>query len=156
MIQYKKASLFDPTHLTNAVIIQGCNAQGVMGSGVAAQWKKLFNESYELYLQAHRDKPLELGQVLPLHYKGSNLYVMNCITQQFYGKDNKRYVDYDAVQECFFYIKYLYESQILMPLPLYMPKIGAGLGGGNWDIISSLIEETGITGTTSVVCCVPV
>lgn len=44
-IQYKKMSLFDAPGL----IFHACNAQGVWGSGIAAEFKKRYPEEYKLY-----------------------------------------------------------------------------------------------------------
>ncbi len=72
-----------------------------------------------------------MGYVLPVASK--NKVILNCITQEFYGKDNKRYVSYDAVDECMQELN-IYEE-------IAMPKIGAGLGGGDWSVIEAIINH---------------
>lgn len=47
MITHKKMSLFDAP--PGSIIMHGCNAQGVWGRGIAAEFKKRFPESYAQY-----------------------------------------------------------------------------------------------------------
>ena len=86
---------------------------------------------------------LELGtvtfaKVLP------ELWIVNGITQDFYGRNGACFTDYAAVKTVFEKTVELLET--LDPdgaadLPLLFPKIGAGRGGGNWDMIVNIIEE---------------
>jgi hypothetical protein len=59
-------------------------------------------------------------------------------SQATYGYDGKRYTSYDA------FANTLYEIKRNVPAgrTIGFPKnIGCGLGGGNWKVISALIEE---------------
>jgi O-acetyl-ADP-ribose deacetylase (regulator of RNase III) len=152
---------------TRGVIIHGVNAQGVMGSGVAAGVRARFPEAYRVYREAylatgqfqsidggaHVDKNvigssnskchLELGtitfaKVLP------ELWIVNGVTQDFYGRNGACFTDYAAVKAVFEKTVELLET--LDPngaadLPLLFPKIGAGRGGGDWNVIIKIIEE---------------
>lgn len=136
MITYKKGNLLDST---DVVIAHGCNARGVMGSGVALA----IREKYPWAFEAYRNDPFRsLGTVIPsgiTTLEGSKI-VLNCITQQNYGRDpNTRYVSYDAVDECMKLINAMLPAMIYNNA-ISMPKIGAGLGGGNWEIIEAIIN----------------
>lgn len=64
---------------------------------------------------------------------------MNAITQYKYGRAVRRYVSYDAVDDC---MHELAVTNGITPLgPIAMPKLGAGLGGGDWTVISAIIEH---------------
>ncbi len=63
---------------------------------------------------------------------------MNLITQENYGKDKRRYVSYDAIDVGF---KDIFRSLGDSNKCFSIPKIGAGRGGGNWDIISTIINS---------------
>ena len=68
-----------------------------------------------------------------------DLVIANAITQTFYGKDGKKYVSYDALDAAFKRVASfakVTESTIHIPF-----LIGAGLGGGNANIIQRIIEE---------------
>lgn len=132
MITYKTGNLFT----TDApVIVHGCNCQGRMGSGIAKQIKENYPEAFDAYISPIVTK-LTLGNIIPAS-TGSK-FIINALTQDRYGFDGKLYTDYDAVRTCMKKI-----SRLLLPQKpvIAMPKIGCGLGGGDWNIISKIIEE---------------
>lgn len=133
-IEYKVGDLLEARE---PYIAQGCNAQGVMGSGVAKVWRKKWPDSYEDYHNEFKTNGLFLGQVVFHHTsKFPQPVLCNCITQDFYGRDGGPYVSYDAVRSCMKELQKMAAGQAIA-----MPKIGAGLGGGDWNIISEIIEE---------------
>jgi O-acetyl-ADP-ribose deacetylase (regulator of RNase III) len=124
------------------VIIHGCNAQGVMGSGVAYFLREKYPKAYEDYHAEYRAN----GQHLPL---GSIVWsaqdtheqhlIGNAITQEYAGREpNRRYVSYDAIAEAMDSIDSLAHSGAFDKVA--MPLIGAGLAQGRWPIIKSIIE----------------
>lgn len=128
------------------IIVHGCNAQGVMGSGVAAAVRETYPQAYEAYralYQKARDqglKDLPLGKIAWFRVSESpKLAIANAITQQYYGRDsNVRYVSYEAIEEAFGRIaKVAREHQ----LPVHYPLIGAGLANGDWSIIADIIDK---------------
>ena len=118
------------------VIAHGCNVQGVMGSGVAKLIKEKYFNAYQEYYNLYTQGKLTLGTVQIVKF--SQKYIANCVTQRYYGKENKVYVDYEAFAECMKKLNYVGKSK---NLTIAMPKIGSGLGGGNWDILEEIIEE---------------
>ncbi len=136
MINYKTG---DITKVTEGIIMHGCNAQGVMGSGVALAIKKKFPWAYKAYMD-HFDygEGLKLGEIIWSPKPSGRLWVANAITQDRYGKNGKRYVNYSAIVSCFSEAIRYADS---MELSLNFPKIGAGRGGGDWNIIEQLIND---------------
>jgi len=131
-IEYVKGDLFS-THCK--VIVHGCNAQGLMGSGVAKIIRERYPEAYETYRREYEN--LELGLVIPA--KSNGKIILNAITQKYYGRDGKRYVSYDAVAESFSKINQWCHKKEHTEIAI--PQIGAGLGGGDWNVISAIIES---------------
>lgn len=131
-IEYIKGDLFSAPQ---KYILHGCNAQGVMGSGVAAVIHKDFPLAYKAYrdewLQSHE---LRLGDIIPVDC--GDRTIINAILQQYYGRDGKRYVSYDAVALAMEKVEYQFSGK-----EIAMPMIGAGLGGGDWNVIESIIES---------------
>ena len=126
-------------------IVHGCNAQGVMGSGVAVAVKTAYPKAYHEYLDIHEDEGLVLGKAYPV-FINSQLMVWNAITQDNFGSA-KRMVSYDAIQTCFeeinAHIALGLESMAhRQPNEVHIPMIGAARGGGNWEIIREIIEQT--------------
>lgn len=141
MITYKKGDLFADKH---PAIAHGVNCQGVMGSGVAKEIKQRFPWAYDDYCQfCKSNSPKEL---LGLSRKstaielGYDTIIYHCFTQLTYGKEQfKRYVSYDAIDKSMYSLRYRLILQKTIPY-VAMPKIGAGLGGGDWNIIESIIN----------------
>lgn len=137
MIKYETGNLLDQTGL----IIHGCNAQGVMGSGVALAVKQkypsAFKDYYDFCNNPHSNRSTLLGNVIFTDIS-NDICVASAITQECYGRDGIRYVNYEALSRCFEQIARLKGAN----MKIHIPTIGAGLGGGNWKIISTIIDET--------------
>lgn len=133
-IEYIKGNLFE-TDIEH--IVHGCNAQGVMGSGVAKIVRDDYFDAYKFYVEKYNETGLELGDVQFVPANGK--IIVNAITQNLYGKDGRRFVNYEAVANCMYTINR--ELQVKGVTHVAMPQIGAGLGGGNWEIISRIIED---------------
>ena len=130
-------------------IVHGCNAQGIMGSGVALAVKRKFPGAYLSYIHHHQEpQGLVLGVAYPF-VVSDKLCIWNAITQEGFGLPTRN-VSYDAIETCFGQINtYLEFTDDPMPKELHIPMIGAGLGGGNWEIIKTIIEQT-VTYPTTV------
>jgi O-acetyl-ADP-ribose deacetylase (regulator of RNase III) len=134
-----KGDLFQATR---GLIIHGCNAQGVMGSGVAAYVKQKYPNAYQVYKREHEQKGLAVGTCTwaPV---GHELWVVNAVTQNTFGPGLQ--TDYEGLARCFDTAEYLAQALDEFVggdmLPLHFPKIGAGRGGGDWNIILKKIED---------------
>lgn len=115
------------------IILHGCNCQGIMGAGIALQIKSNFPNVYQEYKKEYDKNGLMLGSV---QYVSCNekLFI-NAMTQKNIGRG--RQVSYDAIEQCLITV-----NEDLKGNTISMPKIGCGLGGGNWNIIEKIIEET--------------
>ena len=118
------------------VIAHGCNCRGVMGSGIARQIRAKWPNVYEVYKLKHQVMGLELGTILPIRTLDGRL-VVNCMTQQSFGGDGQQYMDYDAIERCIAAMDH--QVRDWGAAEIGMPKIGAGLGGGDWDRIEDII-----------------
>lgn len=137
-IKQQRGNLFS---VKQGHIVHGCNAQGVMGSGVALGVKNLYPGAYESYRIIHETQGLVLGQAYPWQ-ASTDLLIWNAITQHGFGS-GRRYVSYDAIQTCFEEINRIALDRRDEIAPhIHIPLIGAGRAGGNWDIISAIIENT--------------
>jgi len=161
MIEYRKGNVLDAP--AGSIIVHGCNAAGVMGSGVALAVKKRYPEAFEVYLREFYVNKLTLGGIT-FYKTPDETTIINGITQKTYGTYPQRYVDYEAVSKVFEKIvddvKYLHPQSVInesfdfdapQPYVLAFPKIGAGLGGGSWDVISAIIDEA-VPDTWKKVC----
>ena len=134
-IIYKQGDLLE---CSEQVIVHGCNAQGVMGSGVAKVIKEKYPEAYNTYRSVYDTKGLDLGKVI-ICDTGTKV-IFNAITQEFYGRTvNRRYANYSAIEKAFRMINST--CRLARITHIALPKIGTGLANGDWSIIEKIIEE---------------
>lgn len=138
-IEYRKGDLFRTDIDT---IVHGCNAQGVMGAGVAKVIRDRYPEAYKVYRDHYISATDKFLSSLPMGHicfaKSNDKIIINAVTQHLYGRSDKRYVSYDAVAESFTRINRRFGGDTDQ---IAMPKIGAGLAGGDWNVIEAIIES---------------
>lgn len=135
---YKKGNLLNAEE---SIIMHGCNAQGVMGSGVAVQIRRKFPSAYHAYLRAQEAYGLHLGDIsigtaISSCDNARPVTIINAITQEFCGRDGRKYASYDAIAKAAEKVNSRFALERIA-----IPKIGAGLGGGNWQVIESILEN---------------
>lgn len=133
------------------LIIHGCNAQGVMGSGAALAVRERISVAYRVYREVYLLRGLTVGEVIFAIDVGGDAkrprIVGNAITQEHFGASG-RYVNYAGLREALRrvdrFVALTHDAlQIAGVSPLTavgMPMIGAGLGGGDWTEIAKIIE----------------
>jgi O-acetyl-ADP-ribose deacetylase (regulator of RNase III) len=123
-------------------VLHGCNALGKMESGAAKSLRAKYPKAYDDYLTHRHDRGLRLGEVIVSEQNG--VVIFNCITQQDYGRDESiQYVNYFALRNCIKTVD-IYMGAVgifCSGVPVAMPKIGCGLGNGDWGIVGKIIEE---------------
>lgn len=119
------------------VIIHGCNCFCNFGAGIALQILKRFPEAYERDKQTEFADKGKLGTYTFANIvRGKNTFnIVNAYTQYGCGTDKVR-CDYEALDTVFNKIAFVYNG-----LRIGYPKIGAGLAGGDWEIISEIIDR---------------
>lgn len=116
------------------VIIHGCNCFCTMGAGIALQIMQRFPEADEADKQTEFGDKSKLGgyTFAKIIRGGSSFHIVNAYTQFGFGVDQ---CDYNAINEVFKKINMTYTG-----MRIGYPKIGAGLAGGDWNVIEKLIE----------------
>lgn len=134
-------------------IAHGCNCFCNMGSGIAPQIAdrypnvRLMDDETEVgdilklggFTVALKDVEFEEKQEMPK-------VIYNAYTQYSYGKG--KHVEYSAIANCFKGMNQTGKNFIETFMPgsdrfvLGIPQIGAGLGGGDWDLITEIIQRT--------------
>lgn len=125
LIKLAQAGEFD-------VIIHGCNCFHTMGAGIAHTIRRAFPEAYYADGTTPYADHNKLGLYSFAHI--GNLIVVNAYTQFDYR--GPRNADYAAIKKAFNGIKKQFTGK-----RIGYPLIGAGLAGGNWNIISQIIDE---------------
>lgn len=144
VIQEQKSN---PNDVIN-IIMHGCNAQGKMGSGFAKELRSRFPGAYDVYEETFDAVGLTLGDTVFYvdEAEGSSTIIANCITQDRYGYDGKKYVSYDGIDLCMTRLNDMI-PKLSDNVHLHFPTLGADLGGGNWEVIRAIID-TRITNAT--------
>ena len=160
--KYIKGNLLDH----DGPIAHGVNCQGKMNSGVAKAIREKYPQHYEDYIsqlqyfKEGRDKddyygfgmsePDVLGKLVYTFdvSRSDQDFIAGIFSQENYGYDGKRYVNYAAIATGFttlnyFDLHYTTEPQehIWDSRKLGIPKIGAVRGGGDWSIIEQIIND---------------
>ncbi len=143
MIVYSVTSLLE----TDApVVLHGVNARGAFGSGVAGAMARAWPSARADYLKAHAEGRVRLGEVVWGAAGGRT--VGHMVTQMDYGRAPGRvYVDYGAVEGCLRRVARAAAEGIAgTTVPegfaaVSLPKVGAGLAGGDWRRIEEILER---------------
>jgi O-acetyl-ADP-ribose deacetylase (regulator of RNase III) len=110
-----------------------------MGAGIARTVRQFYPMAYEVDKKTSYGDKNKLGTYscckAEHHYYDRPITIVNAYTQFRYGRD-RIHADYGAIRDVMKKINNDFEYQCLG-----MPKIGAGLGGGNWNIIKSILDE---------------
>lgn len=146
MIHIKTGNVLD---IPTGVIVHGCNSRGVMASGIAKEVKERFPRAFDVYHCAYSTAIAGGAPGLPMGSftvaeVAKDKFIVNLITQENYGRDqNVQYVDYDAVYAGFGEILKCKALCLSADFgnDLNFPRIGCGLGNGDWDVISVIIDE---------------
>ncbi len=115
------------------------NLKGVMGLGLAKQIKTKYPVVFSSYKLALEQNQLKLGDAQKIKVN-DELWIFNLVNQDNYGKTKGVcYTNYRAAANSFKAVS-LWQQET--GYSVYLPYgIGAGLGGGKWDMMLYLIEK---------------
>ncbi|MFM2478259.1 phosphatase [Celerinatantimonas sp. MCCC 1A17872] len=118
------------------VIVHGCNCFNDMSHGIAATIKEHFPEAYMADQDTTPGDRNKLGTFTSalIERNGHQFTVVNAYTQ--YGHVGDGNVDYEALQIVFAQVKQHFHN-----LRIAYPLIGAGRGGGNWELLEKIIDQ---------------
>jgi len=111
----------------------GCNCAGAMGKGIAIQFREQFPQMYKEYRKLCQSGDFKVGDVFL--YKTDKGGVFNLGTQESWKtKAQLQYIK-KSIETMFLLAQQNHISKIALP------KIGAGLGGLNWEEVKHIIEQ---------------
>lgn len=121
------------------IMVQQVNTQGVMGSGLAKAIRNKYPMVYEHYRTEYELELLTLGYTSYIEVEPDK-FVANICGQEFYGRDGKRYTDYEALRSGLEDVKMMAQA---LNVDVVIPyKIGCGLGGGDWNgVVLPMVED---------------
>lgn len=136
MVQYKKGNLLAADDVQ--IICHQVNTLGVMGAGIAKSIASAYPDCLEEYKRFCKNTPSSelLGQVY--FYEGRDKAIANIFGQKTIGR-NGLHTNYYALRAGLASVcEYAKKTNNSVGIPY---KIGCGLAGGDWNIVSQMIEE---------------
>ena len=130
MLKFVKGFFFDSEAQT---LVNTVNCRGVMGKGVALEFKIRFPDMYEDYREKCKLLKIEPGKVY-LH-KGTTPWVLNFPTKDHW----KSYSNINNIKLGLQDLVQNYKGWGITSLA--MPALGCGHGGLDWDKVKPLIKE---------------
>ncbi len=111
-----------------------------MGAGIALAIKNRWPKAYDADVMFPLSKQERLGKFSYYETGGiANKTIVNLYTQLDYGR-NKVQFNYEAFKDGLeLMAKFLKEGSTVA-----MPRIGAGLAGGDWQRIQAIIEQSSL------------
>ena len=132
MVTYQTGNIL---HDQADAIINTVNTVGVMGKGLALQYKKAFPDNFNAYKKACDDKRLTTGQVLAvsLNSISAPFYIINFPTKAHWkDKSQLEYIE-QGLESLKAEVKRLELKSVAIP------ALGSGLGGLPWQAVEELI-----------------
>jgi O-acetyl-ADP-ribose deacetylase (regulator of RNase III) len=117
-------------------LVNTVNTAGVMGKGLALQFKKAFPENYKAYEAACRRGEVQIGRMFVFDAGGIVLprYIINFPTKQHWRAASKlEYIEL-GLQDL---VRVVTDRKIRS---MAVPPLGAGLGGLDWSDVRPAIE----------------
>lgn len=135
-INYVKGDATQPIGDGNKIIVHICNDIGAWGAGFVMAISKKW---YAPELAYRKKKEYKLGTVDFIRVE-DDIIIANMIGQHGVGKDenNNPPIRYDALRKALIEVN---NHAILTGSSIHAPRFGAGLSGGDWNIIEQIIKE---------------
>lgn len=136
MIQYVKGNLLESEA---DALVNTVNTVGVMGKGIALQFREAFPENYRVYRNACRQNLFHIGDILVV--PDSNLELGNKLIVNFPTKTDWRLPsEYQYIEQG---LKKLRETIITRHIhSIAIPPLGSHNGGLDWLIVKQMIEHS--------------
>lgn len=126
------------------LIAHGANCFCTFGAGIAKAIKNTFPEAYKKDLETVKGDYKKLGHFSLAEISlesGGRLAVANLYTQYYWGKANTtndtKDVRYKAIEDSLLRLKKITNKDSRIGLP----KLGAGLAMGKWEVIEKIISD---------------
>jgi O-acetyl-ADP-ribose deacetylase (regulator of RNase III) len=133
-MEYLKGNLLE-AH--TQALVNTVNTVGVMGKGIALQFKEAFPMNYKIYFAACKKKELIPGKLLVVQeqtLEGEKIIINFPTKTEWFMKSRYEYIE-DGLKELAKVIeKYSIES-------IAIPPLGCGNGGLKWEKVKPMIEN---------------
>ena len=134
MIHYLKGNILESKAMA---LVNTVNLEGIMGKGIALQFKKQFPNNYKLYKKACEDGTIGIGKLYVT--KEQTMFGLKIIINFPTKTDWRKPSEYLYIEEGLDdLISIINDYQIES---IAIPPLGAGNGGLNWERVKAIIEN---------------
>ncbi|MFQ5630524.1 MAG: macro domain-containing protein [bacterium] len=134
MIKYTKGNLLEAPVQT---LVNTVNTVGVMGKGIALQFKEAFPDNLKVYLKACKEGWLQPGKLLVVREKtlDGEKVIINFPTKiEWFKKSRYEYIE-EGLKEL---VKVIKSEKIKS---IAIPPLGCGNGGLKWEKVRALMQR---------------
>ena len=134
MIQFKKGNILNEKV---EALVNTVNCVGVMGKGIALQFKNMFPQNYLAYKKACQNKEIKIGKmfVYGVQLLGNPRYIINFPTKRHWKEKSRLEYIREGLKDLVTTINKLKIKSIAIP------PLGCGLGGLNWNDVKKILQE---------------
>ena len=133
MIIYKTGNILDSDA---EALVNPVNCVGVMGKGLALQFKNKFPENYIAYRDHCKVGYVNVGKMFITTYYTNPKFIVNFPTKKHW-KDPSKYDYIESGLEDL--VDFINSSDVKS---IAIPALGSGLGGLDWNIVKSMIVNS--------------
>lgn len=117
-------------------LVNAVNTVGVMGKGLALQFKKAFPDNFREYAAACKQGQVVIGRMHVTQRSASPRFIINFPTKKHWRQPSK--LDYIRAG----LVDLVAQIRTLEIGSVAVPSLGCGLGGLAWDEVRPLIHES--------------
>ncbi|MEJ5284863.1 MAG: type II toxin-antitoxin system antitoxin DNA ADP-ribosyl glycohydrolase DarG [Brevinematia bacterium] len=134
MIKYVKGNIFESEA---QALVNTVNTVGIMGKGIALQFKKTFPENYKKYVAACKNKEIDIGKLLATKENtiAGEKIIINFPTK----KDWQKPSEYEYIEKGLDDLKRIIKEFNIKSIAI--PPLGAGSGGLIWEKVKNIIQK---------------
>ncbi len=133
-MKYVKGNLLEAQ---TEALVNTVNTVGVMGKGIALQFKELFPHNFKVYLSACKNGELSPGKLLAVkdHVLEGEKWIINFPTKtEWFKKSQYNYIEAGLVELA----RFIQEKSIKS---IAVPPLGCGNGGLKWEKVRPMIDK---------------
>lgn len=119
----------DILSIKKGVIVNPVNCVGIMGAGLALQFKEKYKKNFYLYQKYCKEKKLKPGGIFCT--KENELIIINIATKNHYSESSSYKIISDGIINICKYIN----DNLKSNQDIYIPALGCGLGGLDWELV---------------------
>lgn len=134
MIEYRRGDILNEH---TEAIVNTVNCVGIMGRGIAAQFKKVYPQNFKLYATACKREEVQPGRmfVVTVSQLTNPKYIINFPTKRHWKGKSR-------IEDIVLGLESLANEVVALELKsIAIPPLGCGLGGLDWSEVKPLIQK---------------